>query len=350
MIKRILAIKLRPLGDTVLMTAPLLELRHRYPNARIDVLVLKDWAALFDSHPGCDRVFLFERRTEKTARARTIARMGLQLRREKYDLVVNFHASPSSSLLALSTGASTRAIHFHSSSDRNRYSTVNIPDKGVLKPNIERDMDALRALGISIPVGKLPRLYLRNLEKLEAETFLRTHWLQKPLLGLALGASRPTKKWPMDSYVAIARMWKEQKNGSVVLIASAEERTEVQAFQNEARVQGIDVHAAVGLPLRQLLGLIGELAVLVGNDSGPRHLAVALDRPTVTLIGPENPIEWHPYPLEQHPSLYLSGLTCRRSASNLEWCGLYECTVEGHRCMTEIGIDSVFSQIQRVTT
>ena len=57
--------------------------------------------------------------------------MGLKLRQERLDCVVNFHASPSTAMIGFASGAKTRSIHFHAS-DKNRYSTVAIPGKGTL--------------------------------------------------------------------------------------------------------------------------------------------------------------------------------------------------------------------------
>src|SRR5690606_15899913 len=122
--------------------------------------VTSQWAPLLEGHPAVDRVWHYHRRKDMTARAKTLARFALELRRERYDLVLNFHASPSSSTLAFATGAKTRAIHFHGHTDKNRYSTVEIPGKGQVKKAIERDLDVVRALGIEVPEGRMPRVVL----------------------------------------------------------------------------------------------------------------------------------------------------------------------------------------------
>src|SRR3989338_4246346 len=131
--KKILVIKLRALGDTVLMTAPLLELRRIFPHAEIHVTVTSPWTPLLEFHPGVNRIWAYERRKETAARAKTIAALALKLRKENFDCVINFHASPSSSTLAFATGAKIRSVHFHGHRDKNRYSTVEIPGKGKIK-------------------------------------------------------------------------------------------------------------------------------------------------------------------------------------------------------------------------
>lgn len=363
--RKILAIKLRALGDTVLMTAPLAELRQAYPGAEIHALVLKPWAPLLDAHPAVDQVWTYDRHPEATARAKAIARTAFKLRQERFDCVVNFHASPSSSMLAFATGARTRAVHFHGHRDKNRYSTVTVPGKGTLKPVIERDMDTVRALGIHVPAGRLPRIALQPAELADARARVARLGCIGQILGLGLGASRPTKAWPTERFAALAVDWcRARPKGSVLAVASPQEQAEVHGF-----LQAIDEHltAAVpdasersairsritvenGLPIRQVAAILAVLSVFAGNDSGPRHLAVATGTPTVTLFGPEHPFEWHPYPAAEHPHFFVENLACRRDADPgmPAWCALHACVAEQHKCMRQIGVDAVLASCLKV--
>ncbi len=362
--RKILAIKLRSLGDTVLMSAPIAELRRVYPFAEIHVLILTQWREILEHHPAIHKIICYDKPQNKAARAKALARLAIQLRREKFDTVVNFHASPSSSALALATGAHVRSIHFHGHKDRNRYSTVEIEGKGVVKPIIERDMDAVRALGIQVPAGRLPHLELLDSEKQWAHDRIQALGLTGPVLGLGLGASRPSKSWPLERYVDLALQWIKHTGGSVIAVAAQSEMELQNRFLKSlddwlSVTQTDATHRAdirkkiifeVGLPLRQLMSVIGQCAVFAGNDSGPRHLAVGLERPTVTVFGPEDPFEWHPYPAEKHPHFFVKGLPCRRDADPgmPPWCGISVCVQEQHRCMTMIGVHEVLGACLKV--
>jgi ADP-heptose:LPS heptosyltransferase len=347
MAQKILAIKLRSLGDTVLMTAPLLEMRRAYPSAAIHALVRSEWAPLLENHPAVNQVWAYDRRQAPASRARTLARWALRLRRERYDTVVNFHASPSSSLLALATGARTRSIHFHGHAQRNHHSTLEVPGKGSLKPIIERDMDAVRALGVKIPEGRLPRLEPTDRERAEARAMLDSLGLRAPVLGIGVGASRPTKAWPVERYAEVAARWCREQGGSVLAVGSAAEEGTLQALLRAAGEPAVRAHS--GLAPRQLAAAIAELAVFLGNDSGPRHVAVAVGVPTVTLFGPEDPFEWHPYPKARHPVFFVESLACRKDAAPgmPPWCGLEECVEERHRCLREIPVEPVLAQCRK---
>lgn len=338
--KKILAIKFRAFGDTVLLSASLDLLRESFPGAEIHVAVTDVWAPILNRHPGVDRLWPYQRHREKAARAKAIARLGYRLRKERFDCVLNFHASSSSSLLALATGARTRSVHFHGHSDKNRYSTVVVPGKGILKPAIERDLDVLRAIGVKADEGtRIPRIVLSDAEKQSGAEQNRALGLSAPLLLIGLGASRQTKIWPVDRYAELARGWEAQTGGTARALVGPGEEELARAFGASLPVMDI----------RSTAVMISTASIFVGNDSGPKHLAVALGIPTVTVMGPEDPFEWHPYPKDQHPYLYVPGLSCRKNAAPgmPPWCGLETCVTERHRCMREISVQSVLDECLR---
>jgi len=362
--KKILAIKLRSMGDTVLMIAPILEMTRSFPQAEIDIAVLDIWAPLFEGMPGIHRIWTIPHSLGRYSRLMELTRLALRLRKEKYDCVVNFHASPSTAKLSFATGAPCRSIHFHGHYDRDHFSTVEIPGKGTLKPVIERDMDTVRALGIHVPAGLTPQVYLRPSEEAEAQTLLDRFGIPKPILALNLGASRPTKSWPIERYGSLAIEWCRKEKGGVLAIAGPSEEPLIRTFLNSIDdlllANFSDTHtraqirsritATHGLSLRILAAVMSKVSVVAGNDSGPKHLAVAVNTPTVTLFGPEHPFEWHPYPKERHPYLFTESLPCRKDADPgmPAWCGIFECETEEHKCMRLIGVDSVFNECKRV--
>ena len=252
-------------------------------------------------------------------------------------------------MLALATGSKCRSIHFHGHQDANRYSTVFIPGKGILKPIIERDMDAVRALGVHVPAGRSPKLFLQPTERSNSLEWIQKLGLQSPLLGLGLGSSRPTKSWPIERYAALAVDWNVKEKGGVIAVAGPEEELLIHdflhavddhlsaSFQNPTDRAQIrrQIAATHQLNLRQLAALLSHCAVFAGNDSGPRHLAVAVNTPTVTLFGPEHPFEWHPYSAERHPFLFQDKLPCRKDGAPgmPASCGLSECKAHEHQCM-----------------
>jgi len=346
------------------MTAPLLELRKAYPGAEIHVVVTEAWAPLLENHPGADKIISYVRHSGAASRTKAIARLAMDLRKQSYDCVVNFHASPSSSALAYAMGAKVRSIHFHGHKDKNRYSSVQIEGKGVLKPVIERDMDTIRALGVQAPTGLLPKIFLDDKEVMRAKQRIDKMGLYGPILALGIGASRETKVWPLDRFAEAAIRWCDQYRGSVVVFHSRGEEAHSRAFFDAIDRKLVEwykdplsrkavrarILAEVQVPLRRPGTSLKNMTLYLGNDSGPKHLAVAVGLPTVTLFGPEDPFEWHPYPTDKHPYHYIEGLRCRNDQlpGFRPWCGLHTCVKEEHRCMREISVDEVFRTIERM--
>jgi len=361
---KILVIKLRSLGDTVIMTAPLKELIRAYPRSEIHVLVPSAWAPVLDGLSGIHKIWKLPPHSSKFGRIKVLARLALDLRRENYDWAINFHASSSSANLVRATGAPIRSVHYHGHHHPNRHSTVTIPGKGILKPIIERDMDALRALGMDIPAGRSPEIQLQPPELRTSQNLLERLNLKSPVLGLSLGASRPSKCWPIKNFASLAIEWCVEQNGAALALAGGSEESKIHEFLNhvndllplsvhdpQLRVQvRTQITGTHELSLRELAGTISQFSVLAGNDSGPKHVGVAVGTPTVTLFGPEHPFEWHPYPIEHHPYLFIEPLSCRRDADPgmPAWCGVSDCIQEKHRCMQMIEVDSVLAECQRV--
>ncbi len=346
------------------MTASLLEIRKAFPNAVIHVAVTELWAPLLENHPAVDKIIPHVMHPGAASRTKAITRLAMKLRKEKYDCVINFHSSPSNAALAFSTGAKVRAIHFHGHKDKNRYSTVTIAGKEESKPVIERDMDTIRALGLKIPEGALPKIFLENQEITRASQRIEKMGLYGPLLGLGIGASRKTKMWPLERYADIAIRWCDQYRGSVIVFHTRDEETHSRAFFDAVDRKLVEwysdpesrkavrarILAEVQVPLRMLASLLKNVSLYLGNDSGPKHLAVAVGTSTVTLFGPEDPFEWHPYPHSDHPIHYIDGLSCRndKHPGYRPWCGLHECVKEEHRCMRGISSDEVFRTIEKM--
>ena len=132
--------------------------------------------------------------------------------------------------------------------DRNRYSTVVVPGKGMLKPIIERDMDVLRALGLHVPAGRLPRLPLQDHEIGKARERMSALSMKGPVLALGLAASRPTKSWPIERFAALAIRWIQKTEGSALAFLAASEIEIAQAFLREVDEQLSALHQKCGRP------------------------------------------------------------------------------------------------------
>ena len=363
--KRILVLKFRAMGDTIILTAALKELHRNFPLAQIHVAATEPWIWLLEGVPGVTKLWPITWHNDQTARTKAATRLAFQLRKasfatrlafqlrkEKYDIVCGFHSSRAAARVALSTGSKIRSIHFHSFRTKNMYSTVEVPGKGVMKPVVERELDTVRALGLELPTGVMPEIFLKTEEEAFAREEFNAWRLRTPVLGVALGASRPTKIWPLHRFAEVAQKWIQETSGSALVIVGPGEEHLVEEFYKTIPESPEFRSSIIVMPpcnVRSLAARISQLDVMIGNDSRPRHLATALDVPTVTIFGPENPLEWHPYPQDKHPRFFVEQPDRPNAEPGLPyWSAQYDSEIEAHQIMAQITTDEVFAQVARV--
>jgi lipopolysaccharide heptosyltransferase I len=321
--KRILLIKLSAVGDVV-QTIPLLNaLRRRYPDARLDWLVTPAIAELLAQHPAISSLIEFPREQWsapfstllRPALFLAAARLIAKLRAAEYDLVLDLQGQLRTAVLAFATGAPVR-IGF----DRPRAALWNASPRKIpaeakrhawqgaregsflaytdhivlptldLHP-VERYLRAAQMLGIeggaadfSFPIP--PEAATR------IDALLDYYNLAKAkLLVIAPGSNWDTKQWRSDAFAEVARHFLQKKFG-VILIGSQGERALCE--QVAALAPGaIDLAGETTLP--ELAALLRRANLCVSNDSGPMHMAAALERPVIGIFGPTDPVWAGPY-------------------------------------------------------
>jgi lipopolysaccharide heptosyltransferase II len=347
--RKILVIRRGGLGD-VLMATPLLRgLREHFPAARIYVLASRQARAGLVGCPSVDEIL--EMPTTKSGWLRLLR----QLREEKIDTAFILHRFFAASLLALAAGirqrlgfawqnhgfALTASIPFSPM----RSQTLQISELLTLvgKPAAAPGMD------FHIPEGAV-----RSARELLAG------WgydRGKPLVGIhpgggeTAGSSEPPKRWLPERFGRLADLLIAGGEVQVVLLQGPGDEPFVEkTLQNmNRRALGI----ASGLPLAVFAALVGECHLVVANDTGPMHLAAALNVPVVALLGPTHPaytpprgamhkVIWAGVPCSPcyHPEEYLWGTN---------WTGkkVFECWRGTHECMAAITPGEVHDAVIR---
>lgn len=187
-------------------------------------------------------------------------------------------------------------------------------------PLIQRDLDLPWAFGhreetlLTRPLFKNypPILTLKNpVEK-------------KSNIIFGIVATRETKKWPLPFFHELANLL-HQKYPHLSIVIPLSKNQEDQKMKREFLAMG-DLSGVSFLeePIDQLPLKLASAQFYIGNDTGLKHLAVALNLPTFTFFGPEPPTEWHPYSLDKHRYYYRHPLKCRTQTHH--YCGLHRCS------------------------
>ncbi|MCE5300199.1 MAG: glycosyltransferase family 9 protein [Spirochaetia bacterium] len=280
-VRNILIVKLRDIGDIVLSTPVINVLNDACQSPRITYLLKKEYENFKYLLPHTAEVITYDKKNPFD-----FIRVAARLRSGRFDLAVNLHASFRSALITYLSGAKFRLVHNHSGSDY--FTSVPLGIKEETKSIIERDLDTLAPLKLGEPTveQKKTRLVLNDdyTRYIDDEEI----WLT---VGLGIGAKRENKMWPADRFASLGLKLVADGYNIAVFCANSERK------KGEDVVGSIGPKAKLycGLDFLRLAFFLNKLRLFAGNDSGLRHMAAALGIKTVTLFGPENPVEWHPY-------------------------------------------------------
>lgn len=284
-VRRVLLVRLRSIGDTVLMTPCISALKRWRPDVEVDVLLEPFCAPLLAAHPGVDRV------VEANRSAAGRARAAVRLRRRGYDAAINLNGGSTAALLALASGAPLRVgfAGYRPAWPANCRVTSSHHVWGRADVHTVEHQLALVA-GIGVPVDAAGPTSLR----VPAEDAARAS-ARLEAAGLRPGAyavfhpeaSHEEKRWPAERFARLAREV-ELRHG---LRAVAVGRDPLLA----AEAAGPGGVAMAGLPLAETMSVVERAALFVGNDSGPAHVAAAFARPMVVVFGPSNERLWRPW-------------------------------------------------------
>ena len=301
MAEAVLAIRLRTLGDVVLVTPALRALKRGHPDAELEVVTERRYAPLLERLEGIDRVWTLERST-----ASTLALAGVLVRR-RYRVAVDFFGNGRSAFLTLASRA--RLTAGYDLRGRRLAYRRTVPRTVAPAPG-RREYAAATHLRLAAAVGGVPdgvetRISIPPAAVARAAELLVQCGLPagRPAVGLVAAGSWPTKTWPLSHAAVLARRL-EGAGYSVLLLSGPGEEA---ARESMARL----APAAVLPPcdVAVLAAVIARLAAVIGTDSGPRHLAGALGVPSFAWFGPTHPDTWSP-PGERH-GFWRTELPCR---------------------------------------
>ncbi len=297
-LSRILVIRYGRLGDLVLLIPALSALRRRFPSAHISALVDQRYAPVLEMCSAVDRVIPADRIGMRDSpwwsAARSALRSAEELRKARYDLVVDFHGFPETNLLAWYSRARWRI-------GLKRTEPSYLPFCFNLDPVLEdqnlhvadRFHSLLEPMGVGSGRRDI-RLEVPSENRIKVEQFLRKKGLDECsyLIGMNLGASAAEKMWPASSFAALADKLASRLDLGVLFLCGPGEEDLLQQVESSL---GTDRYALAGrLGLKDLAAVISRCHLLVSNDSGPMHFGPALGVPTLGLFSLSSPLHYRP--------------------------------------------------------
>ena len=337
--KNILVINLMHIGDLMLVTPVLRTLRTNYPKARISLLADKKLADLVQYNRHIDECLLIDKKGRDDSLPSFIKYIW-DIRKKKFDLVINLHRNERASVIAAFSGAD-RIVGYAKPGFALLFDQV-LPNLKAVKHQIHSHFDVLeQAVGIDrIDDGGLemwlPEAAVRSAAKIWQENFAP----DKKVVAFNIGASWKTKRW-IDTYFARCADELLAKGYGVAFFGGPMDTELVEdCIAQMKHRDSSDIKVFTGkVSLGELGALLKKCALFLTTDSGPMHVGVSQNVPVVTMFG-ASPVPGF-YPYDARDVLIKTPEPCHP-------CGIHECPKQGAdnmACMKKITVEIVMQYV-----
>jgi ADP-heptose:LPS heptosyltransferase len=350
----ILLIRLRLIGDVVFTTPVIRALRRALPDAYLAYLVEEDAAAVVTGNPHLDEVIAV-RRSRGLARIFDDLRLASQLRRRRFDTVIDMHGGPRSGWLTLATGAPQRIGY--AIPGREWMYTRSVPRPRDLRPrhSVVNQWDLLEAVTgwngtapdpvrDAVEMAANPRAERSVAERLTARGVLADH----ELIVVHVTAGNRFRQWPEEAFIRLLVGLSASAGRRVIVSAGPADRAAAARILGAARRRLDEPHAARivdfgEFDLAELRALVSRSRLFIGGDTGPLHIAATTATPVVGIYGPTLPVRSAPWrnPAYATESVGVEGLACRP-------CDQRHCAPGDFRCLTTLQSDDVLAAAERL--
>lgn len=335
--RRLLIVRLRSIGDTVLATPSLVALKRFLPEARIDIL-LEDWVApVLEGFEAIDNVLTVGKNKKSRLQA------ARQIRRNKYDVVFNLHGGTTATFFTFASGAKHRVGYknYRYNFLYNHLLSSSSDFWGREKTHSAEQQLALLGF-VGIPVSDKPksRLAITESARNSIESKLKQSQIPNPKSRIALlhpSTAFETKQWAAENFARVAEFL-DEKGLQTVAAAAKNERGVLQKLREAARVPVLTFD---DLTLPEITALASEAKVFVGNDSGIAHIAAAVKTPAVVIFGSSNIHHWRPWTDAPNEIVY-EEMPCQP-------CAGYFCKEFGEpECIKKVSVEMVIEAVRKV--
>lgn len=327
-IRRILVIKWSAMGDVFSATTLFEDIHRAFPDAEIHLNTLPAWAGLFEHDPRFAKVIAVDVRS-RNHRLRAVGQWLRELRKTRYDLVVDLQTTDRSAMLLMMLQLSGRRIPYRIGNNKRRPYNIH-PREPHWKP-LDRSRSALRAAGIATETPR-PVLHVPPRNQQRARALLGEHGLRPGAYALLMPGCQAAgylKRWGAERYAELGRLLHERDGLRIALIGGPDELDECE------RIEQLSGDWAVNLcgqtEIFDIVPLAQQARFLVANDTGTAHLASATEQPMVVICGPTDPRKVKP-----------AGDNVIALQADLPCINCYQKHCSHHSCMPAVTPEAVY--------
>jgi ADP-heptose:LPS heptosyltransferase len=327
-IKKILIIKFGGIGDVLLSTPVLPNLREFFPDAIINFLTYQNCIDAVKDNPYINRALSFKLGDD------TSYCFLKNIKKQKYDLIIDLFGNPRTAFATFYSFAKYR-VGFKFRHRRYAYN-IKVDGRGGEVHNVEFNLDAIRKINCPVNSKKL-FIATNNYHEEFADIFIKNTGLNKSPIGIVISGGWETKKYKTDDYKILIKKILEKYDAEILLmwgIQPEKEQCEIIKKDNAERI-----FVTPECDIKYLSAIMKKCKFVIGNDSGLIHLAVASDVPVLGIYGPTNPLLQGPFG-ENNITVVNEKIDCLN-------CNLLECPI-GNICMTELSKDVIMEKIEEL--
>jgi lipopolysaccharide heptosyltransferase II len=325
-VKKILIIKLRGIGDVVLSTVVLKNLKKDFPDAAIDYLTEPPSLKFLKKIPLLNNILFYNK---KTFFGGISIIFKIMLRR--YDLVFDLYSNPHTALITFLSLAKYRAGFPY----RGRSFSYNLkgPAERNIYHNAQLNLELLKKIGLTADEKDL-FFGLDEADKEFAEKFFLSNFsTNKNIVGLSPSGGWQSKKCDPVKFAEIGDAIAEKYNSNILIVWGPND------YEDALKIKKSMKHNSILAPqtdIGEMAALIAKCTFIIANDSGPMHIATALNTPVLSLHGPTDPKLQGPFG-QKHEWIRLDELECIG-------CNLLVCT-KNHECFLELPIEKIMEKV-----
>jgi ADP-heptose:LPS heptosyltransferase len=326
---RILIIRQRGIGDTILSSPVFRSIRAHFKGAWISLVLDAPSVELFTRDPAVDEIVELKRSP--------IGILKVFMRvHGRFTIAIDLISTPFSLLLSIVSGAKTRIGWSKPGRRRARFYTHTVDISRSISA-IDANLRALCPLNIE-PIEKEVGIVLSEEERRRA----KNRWwnelsLDNNRLTIAIhpGSLFETKQWPAERFAKLAEKL-VSKGFQVVVTGSKAERCTVRKVVDSA---ACDLRRIPPVPIREFGCFLSNVDILICNDCGVLHLAQAVGTKTVAIFGSTDPLIWFPYESHRQGAYLYAGVQCSPCAKKV---------CDSLKCLKNIAVEDVIAKAVKV--
>ena len=326
-IKKILCIKPRGIGDIILSTIVLENLKAAFPHSEIHYLTEEFAKRAVENNPFVSKILTFNKKDFVLSIIRKV-------RKEKFDLVIDFWSNPKTAQITFLSGARYRVGY----EKRGRKYAYNYLGKNGTMGQHAAEDNLVLLKAIDVPIISKRIIYKTTKEeKTFAENFFSKLNNQDHLkIGVIPSGGWESKRCDPVKWIEICNeILKRYDAQFLILWGPGDENDSKMIFEAFSSKSTMAPKSSFG----ELSALIEKCELVIANDSGPMHVSATLGKPTLGIFGPTDPQAHQPYS-ENSSFVIHSELHCIK-------CTKLVCPYN-HECMLELPVEKVMNEIEKL--